>query len=124
MVIVTTGSRNWTNKEVIEAALYNNAIGYDGFNYKKTVTVIQGGCPTGADKIVRDICRVWAIKCVTMEADWKKYGKSAGPRRNTAMLNRQPNLVIGFCRNLSKGTMDCLKKAKARGMEWELHVEK
>ena len=44
-------------------------------------------------------------------ADWKKYGKSAGPIRNREMLKMDPDIVLIFHDDPknSKGTKDCVK---------------
>ena len=53
-----------------------------------------------------------------MRAEWQRYGKGAGPRRNDNMLNEHPALVIAFHNDLakSKGTADTVRKAQKRGI--------
>ena len=49
------------------------------------------------------------------QADWKKYGKSAGCRRNALMLRDGcPDFVVAFPGG--RGTADMVKKAKAAGV--------
>lgn len=79
--------------------------------HKKTpVTVlIQGGAP-GADYMAK----VWAqengIKVIEYLANWKKYGKKAGPLRNAQMIEHgSPELCIGFPGG--GGTRDMLNRA-------------
>ena len=48
-------------------------------------------------------------------ADWKKYGRAAGPIRNKQMLNEgKPDLVLAFHTNIenSKGTKSMIQIAK------------
>lgn len=49
-----------------------------------------------------------------VHADWDAFGRSAGPRRNSEMLQRHPQIdwAIGFAGN--KGTSDMLEKARKR----------
>jgi hypothetical protein len=57
--------------------------------------IIHGNC-SGADKLAG----LWAsmhmhVTAVPVPAQWDKYGKSAGPRRNASMLDRyKPDLVV------------------------------
>ena len=59
--------------------------------------VIEGGA-RGADSIGRE----WAeskndrIKITTVNAEWEKYGKSAGYKRNWAMAELKPDVIIAF----------------------------
>lgn len=56
-------------------------------------------------------------------ADWKQYGKAAGPIRNKQMLDEgQPDLVLCFHDDIekSKGTKNMYELAKARGIKTKL----
>jgi ABC-type Fe3+-hydroxamate transport system substrate-binding protein len=60
--------------------------------------------------------RTHSIPNYKFPADWIKYGKSAGPKRNMEMiLSAKPDLVVAFPG--SKGTADMISKAKAAGIE-------
>ena len=51
------------------------------------------------------------------EADWKKYGKLAGPKRNQQMLDEgMPDLVVAFHADIknSKGTFDMVNRAEEK----------
>lgn len=49
-------------------------------------------------------------------ADWKRFGRAAGPRRNSEMVALGADLCIGFIGASSVGTVDCLKKAEKAGI--------
>ena len=52
-------------------------------------------------------------------ADWKKYGRAAGPIRNLQMLdNGKPDICYAFhdCIEKSKGTKDMVNRCKANGL--------
>lgn len=75
----------------------------------------HGDCPTGADRIVDNWARRREDVGVTVEpvpADWRLYGKAAGPRRNQEMVDRGAELCIGFLRDNSTGTRHCLSLAR------------
>lgn len=48
-------------------------------------------------------------------AEWKKYGRKAGPIRNRKMLGQLPDLVVAFPGG--RGTANMVKQAKAAGVE-------
>lgn len=82
------------------------------------VTIVTGGCPTGADAIAKK----WAEKNssnVSLEeypADWNKYGKAAGPIRNQHMVNLGADYCLAFPTG-GRGTAHCIKAAKESGIE-------
>ena len=47
--------------------------------------IITGLCPTGVDAIAKGICIKHKIPFKGFPANWKKYGKAAGPIRNDEM---------------------------------------
>jgi hypothetical protein len=49
-------------------------------------------------------------------AEWTRYGKSAGPRRNAAMVASKPDIATGFWDGMSRGTLDCAEKIVAAGV--------
>lgn len=77
--------------------------------------IIQGDCPTGADRFAR----MWAISrnehCDCYPADWDRYGKAAGPIRNQQMLDEsEPTKVFAFPGG--RGTADMVRRARAAGI--------
>ena len=73
------GSRSYQSREFVEYACDLVLEKHGRF------VMVNGMCPTGADKFAYD----WAIKkrisIETYSADWVKYGKAAGPIRNKQM---------------------------------------
>ena len=49
-------------------------------------------------------------------ANWEKYGKSAGPIRNSRMLKDSPDACVGFLGKQAKnrGTLDMLNKCEKK----------
>lgn len=76
--------------------------------------VIQGGA-TGADKLARDWCVNRGVDYLNFAADWKQYGRAAGPLRNARMIAEgRPDLVLAFPGG--RGTADMVAKARAAGI--------
>jgi hypothetical protein len=83
--------------------------------------IIQGGA-TGADWLAKYWAGSEGIKMVEYKAEWEKYGKSAGARRNQVMLDvSDPELVVAFPGG--PGTADMVRRAEQAGIK-VLEVEK
>lgn len=107
MVIVITGSRSWTNRAAIENALRPFV--------EEHPLVIHGGA-YGADQIAGEVAHALGMPVEVMPAEWDKHGRSAGPRRNIAMLDRRPDVVLAFWDGESSGTLQCMEEAARRGI--------
>ena len=76
--------------------------------------IIEGGA-SGADALARRYAEKRGVELQTFEADWKAYGKAAGPIRNRKMLNDgKPDLVLAFPGG--KGTADMVRRARVAGV--------
>lgn len=88
----------------------------------RRVIIVHGDCPQGVDQYAK----MWAVRARIQQephpADWKKYGKRAGPIRNGQMVATRPDYCIGFPASGSRGTWDCLQKAVDAGIPTEVHV--
>jgi hypothetical protein len=112
--VICTGSRDW------EGAWATERIGEVLQSVWAMTTTLgvqlvlrHGDCPTGADAIVdRWGRRRSGVAVETYQANWT-LGRSAGPRRNQDMVNDGAEMCIGFHRNNSLGTWDCLQRAIA-----------
>jgi hypothetical protein len=81
-------------------------------------TVVHGGCPTGADCIADNLSRDLGLVGVTVErhpADWSK-GRKAGPERNQGMVDLGADICLAFPLGESRGTRDCMRRARAAGI--------
>jgi predicted Rossmann-fold nucleotide-binding protein len=77
--------------------------------------IISGGC-AGADTFGAHFAADNDIEVKVFKADWKKYGKAAGPIRNLAMAKYADICILFFG---GSGTINMLKCARQFG----LHVE-
>ncbi len=85
--------------------------------------VIYGGC-RGADTIGAWVAAELGLRCCEAPADWRRYGRAAGPIRNQRMLDAgRPWLVIAFHPDIthSRGTADMVDRAAKAGVQVEVH---
>jgi D-arabinose 1-dehydrogenase-like Zn-dependent alcohol dehydrogenase len=107
--ILVTGSRDWTDEDPIR-----NVLGTLVANGAKVL--IHGAAP-GADSIAAKVAKELGMGVIAFPAEWDKWGKSAGPIRNTKMLKEgKPDCVIAFPTEGSVGTLDMIRKAEKAGV--------
>jgi hypothetical protein len=111
LVVVVTGSRNWDwsrvhpVRQALERVLTPGLI-------PSQVLVVHGDA-RGLDKLADRVACHLGMNVLSLPAPWDQFGKSAGPIRNQALIDLQPDLVLGFPLGASPGTRDCLRRASA-----------
>ena len=112
MRVIVCGGRDYQDRARVFAAL-------SGILKKHgQITIIQGGCKTGADLHARAFasCTKGIVHLINEEADWKTHGKAAGPIRNQAMLDQHsPEAVVAFPGGA--GTTDMVHRAEEAGLK-------
>ena len=113
MRVLVTGSRDWDDPD----SIYNELEWIR--QQQGDFTLVEGGCPTGADRIAADAFRASGMGHMveTWEADWRKHGKRAGYLRNQAMIDSRPDKVLAFIRNDSRGASMTARMARTAGIE-------
>jgi len=125
MRVLVTSSRGYNNGALIVAVL--DVI----YALHPDMTLGHGACKEGGDAIADR----WAIlnglpdeQIERYPAEWRRYGRSAGPRRNAGMVNRGWNICLAFiapCTDLrcgkpkphgSHGATGCADMAGAAGI--------
>lgn len=82
---------------------------------RKITHVLQGGA-RGADYLAHVWSAKHGIRETVFNADWKTFGKSAGPIRNKLMLDEgKPDLVVAFPGG--SGTAHMVQYARKRSIE-------
>jgi hypothetical protein len=106
--VVVTGSREWSDYEVVEEALALLPPG----------SRLAHGGARGLDTIAAEIALVQGFEVVGYPADWARHGKLAGTLRNRGMVDTEfPHLVLAFPLPGSIGTWHCALYAALRGHE-------
>ena len=130
IILLVTGSRTLdaTEAEVVEEL--NRMATEHGLDDVAEVVVYHGACPHQRKGVSVDAVadgwarsRGWTAKPYPVtHGDWQRYGRRAGPRRNTRMVTdimARPDVLIGKARPVcfalpngrSRGTRDCMKRA-------------
>ncbi len=84
------------------------------------ITEVVCGGAAGVDSIGAKLARERNIPVKMFPADWNKYGKSAGPRRNREMAEYAQALVAVWD-GLSRGTKNMIEEAQGRGLQVYVH---
>lgn len=113
--ILVTGDRNWKD-EVPILHLIKRYTDYYGF---ASVMVIHG-LARGADLMASHVATKLFANQHGYPAEWDRFGKSAGVKRNQLMLdmNRDIHICIAFHDDLasSRGTADMVRRALKAGI--------
>jgi hypothetical protein len=126
MRVIATGSREYPSKDTVWEALAWVVV--ENLTAGDTLTVVHGAA-AGADEFAHMWCQLPADDGVIVveerhPADWARFGKSAGPRRNAEIVALGADLVIAFPlpgpRERSRGTWDCIDRAEAAGIPVEV----
>ncbi len=110
MKIVIAGCRNYNNYN--EAKTFIDII-INKIPNKENIKILSGGA-RGADALGERYAKENGFKIEYHPADWAKYGKSAGPKRNQEMA-QACDIAICFWDSHSKGTKSMIDYARKYG---------
>ncbi len=113
--VIITGSRKYEWKHRVWAYL-DMLLAYQG----DQLLIVNGGCFTGADKSASAWCDDHKVACHWYLANWDN-GKSAGPIRNSKMVDDGAEQCVGFfyvpnLQTENRGTRDTMVKADKAGI--------
>ncbi len=108
--VVVAGCRNYNN--YAEAKLFIDHC-LSRIRKENEIIIISGGC-SGADMLGERYAKENGFKIERYTAQWEKFGKSAGPKRNEQMA-KIADFVICFWDKESRGTKSMLECAKRYG---------
>jgi predicted Rossmann fold nucleotide-binding protein DprA/Smf involved in DNA uptake len=108
--VVIAGCRDYDN--------YNEAKAYidiclSNIRKRNEIIIISGGAK-GADSLGERYAEENGFKVEKYPADWERYGRSAGPRRNRQMAEIS-DYVICFWDGESRGTRSMIESARKFG---------
>ena len=112
MKVIVCGGRDYSNYELVSKVM--DQICNEFFKGEVT-TIIQGGA-RGADALGKR----WALEnnypLEQFDAEWHKYGKVAGFKRNQEMLDDSGKNCIVVAFPGGNGTYDMVQRAKRAGV--------
>lgn len=107
MRVAIVGSRGFTDRNVIRKAIERLE-----HTYQENLIIVSGGA-LGADSIAEQIAHELNIETMIYLPDWKRFGKSAGFRRNALIVDNS-TIVIAFFADgpRSLGTINTVNLAR------------
>lgn len=107
--VLVTGSRTWTDTDTIVSQLVQHW--YDG-----SAILVSGGCPMGADRIAETVWSSWGGAIERHPADWARFGRSAGFKRNAEMVAAGADVCLAFIQDRSAGASHTARLAEKAGI--------
>ena len=109
MKIIIAGGRNLTDYEIVKSAVREAAA-----SKKWNICEIVSGHASGVDLLGEKYASETGIATRTFPADWKRFGRGAGPVRNRQMADYADGL-IAIWDGKSKGTKNMIETMKING---------
>lgn len=109
--ILITGSRFWGDVHTIRRAILEHIGDLD----PREVTIVHGNA-AGADSLAAYVAECFVANEEAHPADWRTRDKAAGPIRNQKMVDLGADVCLAFPEEGSRGTWDCVKRAKEAGI--------
>ena len=102
-------------REFADAGLLEVSLDHLFSKRKREELVILSGGARGADTLGAAYATSRGIEVDVFMADWTKYGRAAGMRRNAEMIATADGLVA-FWDGVSKGTKHAIEYATKKGL--------
>lgn len=115
--VLVCGGRNFANRPFMADVLDNIGVGIA--NCRGITEIIHGGC-SGADTLAGDWAMDRGVALRIFPALWWLEGRSAGPKRNRAMLDylmKQPPERLVVCFPGGRGTDNMRRLAEDAGVQ-------
>lgn len=111
MKTIIAGSRSINSLNLVYKAVKDSSF---------IITEVVSGGARGIDSLAVVFAKQENIPYIIMRADWDRYGKSAGFRRNGEMAN-YAEALIAIWDGESRGTMHMINIAKERKLKVFVH---
>lgn len=114
--LLVTGSRHYEDREKVQKALWPWTV--VSSRLLMPLTLVHGACPFGGlDLIAAQTWDSWGFPVHAVPAEHAPDGRFMGPERNQKMVDLGGYAAcLGFPIKGSRGTYDCMNKAKAAGI--------
>lgn len=110
--IIIAGGRDFNDYDFLkkEASIFISEI--DNGDH---IEIVSGGAK-GVDLLGEKFAEEKNLELIVFAADWKKFGRAAGPKRNAQMAKYATHL-LSFWNGESKGTKSMLTLAKKENLK-------
>ena len=109
MRVIIAGGRDFSDYQLLKKACDHM------LSKSKSVEIVSGGAK-GADFLGEQYASELGYKCTKFPADWEKYGRAAGYKRNSEMAN-YADCLIAFWDGSSRGTQHMINQAKKKDLQ-------
>ena len=117
--LLVAGSRSYNDYEEMKS------ITDKLLSRQNEVCIVSGGA-YGADKLAEKYAKEKGYDFIEFKAEWEKYGKAAGFKRNKKMhefiSSKENRGIICFWDEKSKGTKSLIDLAKRSGKPLKVHI--
>jgi ABC-type enterochelin transport system substrate-binding protein len=110
MKLIIAGSRTFTDYKKL-CQICDNIL-----QNQNNIEIVSGAYYRGADKLGEMYAKERGYKITRFPADWKRFRRAAGPKRNQQMAN-YADALIAFWDGKSKGTLNMIQLAKSSGLK-------
>lgn len=124
MRVIIAGSRNFNDYNFLKQQCISIfwELNKKKYNTKRENIEIISGTAQGADKLGETFAKEYNLKLNQFPANWNKYGKSAGYRRNIDMAKYAKHdfelgVLIAFWDGISRGTKHMIDIAKKENLK-------
>jgi hypothetical protein len=116
MRLIIAGCRDFTNADAVNVAACE-AIAKFGLGWPSEI--VSGGA-SGVDSLGEEWARSQGIPIMRFPADWKRWGRSAGPHRNAGMA-KYADALVAIWDGKSRGTGHMIGVMSAFGKPVHVH---
>lgn len=109
--VIIAGCRDFSNYELLK----KKCLDYLSNKLQNSEVIIISGHAPGADCLGERFAKESNLQLIIKPAEWEKYGRSAGPKRNEEMASIA-DALIAFWDGKSKGTANMIKTAKRKNL--------
>lgn len=113
--LIIAGSRHFSDYGLLSRQVTQLILDCD---FNEDVEIVSGGA-RGADALGERYAKKHSLPLIRCEAEWKKYGRAAGPIRNEKMAKYATHL-IAFPLGNGRGTQNMINQAKKFGLPYEV----